>query len=81
MSFFSSKKGAVTLALLVVLFLITVKVIVSVITKSISITAQATDSLLDLFAIGVAFLAVRVSSEPADAEHPFGHGKIWHRRR
>lgn len=76
MSFFSSKKGAVILALLVVLFLITVKVIVSVITKSISITAQATDSLLDLFAIGVAFLAVRVASEPADEEHPFGHGKM-----
>jgi cation diffusion facilitator family transporter len=76
LSFFSSKKGAVILALLVVLFLITVKVIVSVITKSISITAQATDSMLDLFAIGVAFLAVRVASEPADEEHPFGHGKM-----
>lgn len=76
MVFFSTRKGAVILALLVVLFLITTKVIVSIITKSISITAQATDSLLDLFAIGVAFLAVRVSSEPADEQHPFGHGKM-----
>ncbi len=76
MKLFSSKKGAVTLALFVVLFLIAVKIIVSIITESISITAQATDSLLDLFAIGVAFLAIRFASEPADEEHPFGHGKI-----
>jgi cation diffusion facilitator family transporter len=73
---FSTKSGAVKLALFVVLFLITLKIVVSIITKSVSITAQATDSLLDLFAIGVAFLAVRVASEPADEEHPFGHGKM-----
>ena len=76
MNFFLSKKGAVALALFVVLFLIIVKVVVSIITGSISITAQATDSGLDLFAIGVAFLAIRIASEPADDEHPFGHGKI-----
>ncbi len=76
MSAFSSKSGAVKLALCVVLFLIALKVVVSIITKSISITAQATDSLLDLFAIGIAFLTVRVASEPADEEHPFGHGKM-----
>jgi cation diffusion facilitator family transporter len=75
-SIFSTKSGAVKLALCVVLFLIALKVVVSIITKSVSITAQATDSMLDLFAIGVAFLAVRVASEPADEEHPFGHGKM-----
>jgi cation diffusion facilitator family transporter len=76
MGFFSTRKGSVILALIVVLFLIILKVVVAIITKSISITAQATDSLLDLFAIGVAFFAVRLASEPADEEHPFGHGKI-----
>jgi cation diffusion facilitator family transporter len=76
MSFFSNKKGSLITALLIVVVLITLKLIVSIVTKSISITAQATDSMLDLFAIGIAFLAVSVASEPADEKHPFGHGKM-----
>jgi len=72
----STKTGAVKLSLGVVISLIILKVIVSVITNSISITAQATDSLLDLFSIGITYVAVRMSSNPADESHPFGHGKI-----
>ncbi len=73
---FSTRNGAATLALAVVIGLIIVKVVVAVITGSISITAQATDSFLDLFAIGVTFFAVRLAVAPADEEHPFGHGKV-----
>jgi len=73
---FSTRNGAATLALAVVIGLIIIKVVVAVITGSISITAQATDSFLDLFAIGVTFFAVRLAVAPADEEHPFGHGKI-----
>jgi cation diffusion facilitator family transporter len=73
---FSSKGGAARLALFVVIGLIAVKIVVAVITGSISITAQALDSFLDLFAIGIALFAVRFSGVPADEEHPFGHGKI-----
>ena len=73
---FSTRNGAATLALAVVISLIIVKVVVAVITGSISITAQATDSFLDLFAIGVTFFAVRLAVAPADEEHPFGHGKV-----
>jgi cation diffusion facilitator family transporter len=74
--FFSSTKGAVILSLGVVIGLITFKAIVAFFTGSISISAQATDSLLDLVAIGIAFVAVHISGEPADEEHPFGHGKV-----
>jgi cation diffusion facilitator family transporter len=52
------------------------KVVVAVITGSISISAQAVDSFLDLFAIVIIFFAVGMASQPADAEHPFGHGKV-----
>ena len=48
----------------------------AVITGSISISAQAVDSFLDLFGIMVTFLAVRMAVMPADDEHPFGHGKV-----
>ncbi|MDD5605204.1 MAG: cation diffusion facilitator family transporter [Dehalococcoidales bacterium] len=72
----STRTGAVKLALAVVISLIILKVLVSIISKSISISAQAADSLLDLFSIGITFVAIRMSVAPADNEHPFGHGKM-----
>ena len=48
----------------------------AVITGSISISAQAVDSFLDLFALTITFFAVGMASMPADEEHPFGHGKV-----
>ena len=72
---FSTRSGAAKLSLAVVIGLIVLKVVVGVITGSISIFAQATDSFLDLFAIGIIFFAVSVATRPADKEHPFGHGK------
>ncbi len=72
---FSTRSGAAKLSLTVVIGLIVLKVVVGVITGSISIFAQATDSFLDLFAIGFVFFAVSVATRPADKEHPFGHGK------
>ncbi len=73
---FSSQRGAAKLALAVVIGLIVLKVVVTVVTGSISILAQAADSSLDLFAIGITLVAVRVAAKPADEEHPFGHGKL-----
>lgn len=73
---FSTRSGAVKLSLAVVIGLIVLKVVVAVITGSISISAQAVDSFLDFFAIVVTFFAVRIATLPADEEHPFGHGKM-----
>lgn len=73
---FSSSSGAAKLALIAVIGLITLKVVVAVITGSISISAQAVDSFLDLFAIGISVFAISVARQPADEEHPFGHGKV-----
>jgi cation diffusion facilitator family transporter len=73
---FSSRKGAAVLALLVVVGLIIVKGVVAALTGSLSITAQAADSFLDLFGISISFFAVRAAVAPADEGHPFGHGKL-----
>jgi cation diffusion facilitator family transporter len=67
---------AAKLMLIVVSGLIVLKVAVAVITGSISILAQAVDSSLDLLAVLVTFVAIRVATKPADREHPFGHGKV-----
>ena len=73
---FSTRSGAARLCLVVVIGLVALKVVVAVITGSISILAQAVDSFLDLLAVPVAFLAVSIAIKPADKEHPFGHGKV-----
>jgi cation diffusion facilitator family transporter len=72
----STPTGAAKLALLVVISLILLKIFFAFLSHSISIYAQATDSFLDIFSIGITYLAVRVSVTPADEEHHFGHGKM-----
>ena len=73
---FSTGSGAAKLSLIVVVGLVVLKVVVAVITGSISISAQAADSFLDLFAVFITLFAIRMASVPADEEHPFGHGKV-----
>jgi len=73
---FSTKAGATKLLIGVVVGLIVFKVVVGWLTGSISILAQAADSLLDLFAGIITFSAIRFAAKPADAEHPYGHGKV-----
>ncbi len=43
---------------------------------SVSVMSEAIHSGLDLAAALIAFYSVREASKPADAEHPYGHGKI-----
>jgi cation diffusion facilitator family transporter len=43
---------------------------------SISIISEAIHSLSDLLAAIIAYFSIRISSEPADKEHQFGHGKF-----
>jgi cation diffusion facilitator family transporter len=72
---FAGPNGASRLSVVVVVGLIILKVVVGLITGSLGVLAQAVDSFLDLFAVIVTFLALRIAARPADAEHPFGHGK------
>ena len=52
------------------------KIVVGVFTNSLGILAEAAHSALDLAAAVMTFFAVRVADQPADKEHPFGHGKV-----
>jgi len=56
--------------------LITMKVIAGILSGSVSIISEAIHSGMDLVASIIAFFSVRSSSQPADREHPYGHGKI-----
>ncbi len=55
--------------------LILFKIIIGHISGSISIISEAIHSLSDFLASVLTFFAVSRSAEPADKEHPFGHGK------
>ncbi|MGE7129544.1 cation diffusion facilitator family transporter [Lysinibacillus xylanilyticus] len=56
--------------------IVILKLIVGLFTGSVAILSEAIHSLLDLLASFIAFLSVRISSKPADKEHPYGHGKV-----
>src|SRR5437870_11938657 len=61
---------AVTAALLVL------KLVLGLISGSIAVLSDAVDSGTDLAAGAAALISVRLSAQPADEEHPYGHGKI-----
>ncbi|MCL2149786.1 MAG: cation diffusion facilitator family transporter [Dehalococcoidia bacterium] len=73
---FDSKKSAATLALGTVLGLFALKLAAAALTGSASILAQMADSLLDILSVGLTYVVVIAANRPADAEHPFGHGKL-----
>ena len=52
------------------------KVIVGLLSGSVSILSEGIHSGLDLIAAVIAFFAVKQSAKPADKEHAYGHGKI-----
>jgi cation diffusion facilitator family transporter len=56
--------------------LIIMKVVVGILTNSVSILSEAIHSSLDLMAAVIAFFAVKISGTPADERHPYGHGKV-----
>ncbi len=56
--------------------LIIMKLIVGIISGSVSIISEAIHSSMDLIAALIAFFSVKVSDNPPDSKHPFGHGKV-----
>jgi len=58
------------------LLLVIGKLIVGFLSGAVSIISEAIHSFIDLIASIIAFVAVKKSSEPADKEHPYGHGKF-----
>lgn len=70
------KKKTARLSVMSNTLLIILKLAVGLITNSVSILSEAIHSSLDLVAAVIAFFAVKVSGNPADERHPFGHGKV-----
>jgi cation diffusion facilitator family transporter len=52
-----------------------VKLAVGLLTGSVAVLSDAANSAGDLVASAIAFAGVRAAARPADADHPYGHGK------
>jgi cation diffusion facilitator family transporter len=57
-------------------FLIILKITVGLMSGSVSIISEAIHSSMDLMAAIIAFFSVKVSDNPPDSRHPYGHGKV-----
>lgn len=66
--------GVVGILVNLVLFLI--KIIAGLLVNSIAVIADAFNNLSDVGASLVTIFGFKLSSKPADKEHPFGHGRI-----
>lgn len=52
------------------------KLVTGLATGSLAVLTSAVDSLLDILMSAVNFMAIRQAEQPADACHPYGHGKF-----
>jgi len=70
------KKKTARLSIISNTGLFLLKIAVGLCIGSVSIISEAIHSGMDLLAAIIAFFSVRMSAEPADTQHEFGHGKF-----
>lgn len=56
--------------------LVVFKIAIGLLIGSVSVISEGIHSGVDLLAAGIALFAVKKAGEPADHDHPFGHGKF-----
>lgn len=60
------------------LFLVVIKLMIGFVSRSQAMIADGMNSAGDVFASFMTFIGNRISTQPSDEEHPFGHGKAEH---
>src|SRR5256712_3876275 len=70
------KKRAALLSVGSAVLLVSLKTFLVVRTGSLGVLSEALHSSLDLIAAIITFLSIRMSDQPADERHPYGHGKF-----
>ncbi|MGQ9487991.1 MAG: cation diffusion facilitator family transporter [Armatimonadota bacterium] len=71
----SRKRLAATVSVVSNSTLVVLKLLVVLLTASVSILAEAIHSANDLVASVIALISIRIAERPPDREHPYGHGK------
>src|SRR6266704_209937 len=70
------KKRATLLSVGSAMLLVSLKAVPAIRTGSLGVLSEALHSGLYLIAALITFLPISVSDQPADARHPYGHGKF-----
>jgi cation diffusion facilitator family transporter len=70
------KERTATVSLAASLLLAVAKLLIGLAIGSLALITDALHSCVDFLATGVTLIAVRVADRPADASHPYGHGKF-----
>jgi cation diffusion facilitator family transporter len=70
------EKRALTLSLVVGIVLMAIKFTAYGMTGSTAIFSDALEGIVNVMASAFALYAVSLAAQPADADHPYGHGKI-----
>jgi cation diffusion facilitator family transporter len=72
----NEKQRVAGISVFAAIFLTGFKLVVGLITGSLGLLSEALHSGLDLVAAVITFFSVRISDNPPDREHNYGHGKI-----
>ena len=72
----SPKIAAARLSVFTALGLAILKLITGILTGSLAVLTSAIDSLLDILMSGINLMAIHHAEQPADEQHPYGHGKF-----
>ncbi|MCK4508052.1 MAG: cation transporter [Desulfuromonadales bacterium] len=72
----SPKIAAASLSIFTATSLAVLKLLTGLFTGSLAVLTSAIDSLLDILMSGINLMAIRHAEQPADEEHPYGHGKF-----
>ncbi|HEX8599813.1 MAG TPA: cation-efflux pump [Chloroflexia bacterium] len=70
------KNWAALSSMLVAVLLTAAKLVAGLISGSLGLLSEALHSAMDLVGTVLSYAAVRISSRPADATHPYGHAKV-----
>lgn len=72
----SPKIAAARLSVFTALGLAILKLLTGLLTGSLAVLTSAIDSLLDILMSGINLMAIQHAEQPADEQHPYGHGKF-----
>jgi cation diffusion facilitator family transporter len=70
------KQRVAGISVFAAIFLTGIKLVVGLLTGSLGLLSEALHSGLDLVAAVITFFSVRISDNPPDEKHHFGHGKV-----
>lgn len=71
----SYKKKVALFSLLLSIFLVITKIAIAYFTNSIGVFSEALNNSLDIVTVLITYIAIRISTRPADKDHTYGHGK------